>query len=63
MSQPLAKSIQDTIDRLESILLNVEASGIEFEFAEEQLSFQLEGLVFEFSEAIDNVITRYEKGD
>jgi hypothetical protein len=51
------------MDRLDYVLLKVNSSGLEFGFEEEQLSFQLEGLIFEFKEAIDKAISLTQLGD
>ncbi len=53
MSQVLQKSIRDNIDALFEQLHTVKASGYDLGFEQEQLSFQLEGFVFELKESIE----------
>jgi hypothetical protein len=56
MSLPLVKSLQDNINRLITIQHTVKSSGFDLGFDQEQLSYQLEGLVFELGESVDTAI-------
>jgi len=63
MSQALKQSLRDNIKALEEHLHNVSSSGLDFDFEQEQLSFQLEGLVFELGESIDKALKLAEIED
>lgn len=56
MSTDLRQSIQENIDSLNEIQRTVLSSGLDFSFDQEQISFQLEGLILELKEAIEDAI-------
>jgi len=45
MSDALRASLETNIDDLTEILHTVRSSGLDFGFSEEQLSYQIEGLI------------------
>ena len=56
MSQPLVKSLEDNITRLTEMQHTIRSSGYDLGFEQEQLSYQLEGLVYELGESIDTAL-------
>lgn len=56
MSTDLRQSIQENIDSLNEIQHTVLSSGLDFGFDQEQISFQLEGLILELKESIEDAI-------
>lgn len=56
MSTELRQSIQENIDSLNEIQHTVLSSGLDFGFDQEQISFQLEGLILELKESIEDAI-------
>lgn len=56
MSTALRQSIQENIDSLKEIRHTVLSSGLDFGFDQEQISFQLEGLILELKESIEDAI-------
>lgn len=63
MSDALCQSLRETADDLNDLFHLVKSSGLDFGFAEEQLSYQIEGLVSELSDQIDQSLRLAELGD
>lgn len=60
MSQPLRQSLSDNISSLSELEHSVAASGLDFGFEQEQLSYQIEALISELEVSIDNAIKLLE---
>jgi hypothetical protein len=63
MTDPLRASIQENIQDLEELRDLIIDSGLDFNFEQEQISFQIEGLVFELKESIQRAIKLSELED
>jgi len=63
MSQPLRESISTNVTDLAEIMHTVNAAGLDFGFAEEQLSFQIEALISELREQVDSSLKLAETED
>jgi len=56
MSHALRSSIERNIDDLASINHTIKSSDYDLGFEQEQLSYQMEGLVFELKESVEAAI-------
>lgn len=56
MSDALRQSLKENIEGLQEIQHEVISSGLDFSFDQEQLTFQIEGLVSELRDSVDQAI-------
>ena len=63
MSDPLRQSLRENIESLQSQLHTVLSSGLDFGFDQEQISYQIEGLISTLDESISSAIKLSEIED
>jgi len=52
----LRQSIDESIQKLDELHHEVISSGLDFGFDQEQIAFQIEGLIFDLQESISSAI-------